>query len=105
MKPSGRHRELRKPFVGAVVITDVASEQQISSHTSELSVDGCFVVTATPWNPGASVRITILHAGAKVPAFGRVIYSRADGMGIVFTEIEPSEQAVLEGWMTDLRAK
>ena len=102
---SERHRALRKPFVGAIVVTDVAWERQMSSHTSTLSVHGCFVPTPTPLNPGVKVRITIVHAGAKVVAFGHVIYSRAKGMGIAFTEIEPSDQAVLERWMTDLRVK
>ena len=105
LKPDQRHRALRKPFVTAIVITDVASERQISSHTSDLSIHGCFVSTPTPCKPGVNVRITIVHAGAKVVAFGHVIYSRADGMGISFTKIEPSDQAVLEQWMTHLRAK
>lgn len=105
MKSAQRHRALRKPFVGAIVITDVASERQISSHTSDLSVHGCYVPTSTPLNPGAKVRITIVHAGAKVAAFGGVIYARAEGMGIAFTKIEPSDQAVLERWMGDLRVK
>jgi hypothetical protein len=104
VKPSRRHRELRKPFVTAIVITDAASERQISSHTSDLSIHGCFVPTPTPYDPGVNARITIVHAGAKVVAFGHVIHSRADGMGIAFTKIEPSDQAVLERWMTDLRA-
>jgi hypothetical protein len=105
VKPAQRHRALRKPFVAAIVITDVASERQMSSHTSDLSVHGCFVPTPTPLNPGVKVRITIVHAGAKVVAFGDVIYARAEGMGIAFTKIEPSDQAVLERWMTDLRVK
>jgi len=105
VKPAQRHRALRKPFVGAIVITDVASERQMSSHTSDLSVHGCFVPTPTPLNAGVKVRITIVHAGAKVMAFGDVIYARAEGMGIAFTKIEPSDQAVLERWMTDLRVK
>ena len=104
MKPE-RRRALRKPFVGAIVITDVASERQISSHTSTLSARGCFVPTPTPLNPGVKVRITIVHAGARVVCFGHVIYARARGMGIAFTKIEPSGQAVLERWMTDLRVK
>jgi PilZ domain len=96
-------RALRKPFVAAIVITDVTSERQISARTSDLSVRGCFVPTPTPLNPGVRVRVTIVYAGAKVGAFGRVVSAHADGMGVVFTKIEQADQAVLERWMSDLR--
>ena len=105
MKFARRPRELRKPFVAAIVITDVVSERQISAHTSDLSMHGCFVTTPTPSNPGAKVRVTIVHAGAKIVALGRVVSAHGEGMGIAFTSIEPGDQAILELWMSDLRVK
>ncbi len=103
MKSAQRPRVLRKPFVAAIVITDVLSERQISTHTSNLSVHGCFVLTPTPLKPGVKVQITIIHAGAKVVASGRVASARVDGMGIAFLKIEQHDQAVLERWISDLR--
>ncbi len=103
MKFTRRPRALRKPFVAPIVITDVVSERQTSTRTSNLSVHGCFVPTATPLNPGAKVRVTIVYAGAKVVASGQVISARRNGMSIVFTMIEQRDQAVLERWMSDLR--
>jgi hypothetical protein len=49
------------------------------------------------------VHITILHAGAKVVASGRVASARADGMGIAFTKIEQHDQTILERWISELR--
>jgi len=103
LKPVQRHRALRKPAVIAIVITDMASERQMSARTSDLGVRGCFAVTPTPLNPGTKVRITIGHAGAKVEVFGHVAYVRAEGMGIAFTKVEPDDQEVLDRWMNDLR--
>jgi hypothetical protein len=94
---------MRKPFVAAIVITDVNSDRQMSTRTSDLSVHGCFVPTQTPLNPGVRVRITLIHAGAKVMAYGRVVTARANGMGVAFTRIEQGDQAVLERWMSELR--
>jgi Tfp pilus assembly protein PilZ len=102
LKFARRPRELRKPFVATIVITDVVSERQISAHTSNLSLHGCFVPTPTPLNLGEKVQVTIVYAGAKVAASGRVASARADGMGIAFTKIEQHDQAVLEGWLSDL---
>ena len=87
------------------MIIDMASEQQMSARTCNLSVSGCFVSTPTPLNPGAKVRVAIVHAGAKIVALGHVVSTHADGMGITFDNIEPSDQAVLEQWMSDLRMK
>jgi hypothetical protein len=103
LKTTQRPRALRKPFVAAIVIADVISEQQISARTSNLSVRGCFVPTPTPMNRGAKVQITIVHAGAKVAASGRVVSLRAEGMGIAFIKIEERDQAVLERWISDTR--
>ena len=105
LKPARRNRALRKPFVAAIVITDMASERQMSARTSDLSVHGCFVTTPTPSNPGAKVRVTIVHAGAKIVALGHVVSAHTEGMGIAFTNIEPGDEAVLELWMSDLRVK
>ena len=102
MKFGPRPRALRKPFVAAIVITDVVSEQQMSTRTSDLSVHGCFVPTPTPLNPGVKVQITIVYGGAKVVALGHVVSARAGGMGIAFTKIEARDQAVIDGWLKDL---
>jgi hypothetical protein len=103
LKSAWRPRALRKPLVAVIVITDVVSERQMSTHTSDLSLNGCFVPTPTPLDPGVKVQITIVYAGAKVVASGRVVSVRPDGMGIAFTEIEQRDQVVLEQWINNLR--
>ena len=100
LKVVRRTRELRKPFVAAIVITDVVSERQISAHTSNLSVHGCFVPTSSPLNQGAKVQITIIYAGAKFAASGRVVAAGLDGMSIAFIRIEQDDQVVLDRWLS-----
>ena len=104
MKLTRRARALRKPFVAAIVITDLVSERQMSAHTSDLSLYGCFVPTPNPWNLEVKVRVTIVYAGTKVMASGRVVSIRAEGMSIGFNKLEERDQAALEQWMSDLRA-
>src|ERR1700676_972986 len=94
-----RPRALRQAFQATILITDVASEKQLSTRTSNLSVSGCFVSTPTPFNKGENIRIAIVHAGVKFKGFGRVIFANAEGMGVAFTRIEPQYQAVLDQWM------
>jgi hypothetical protein len=104
MKFAQRPRDLRKAFSASVVITDLVSEQTKLTRICNISVNGCFVPTSTPFNKGAKLRIVIVHAGAKVVALGRVAYARSEGIGIAFTKIEPEYRAVLDKWMSDLTA-
>jgi hypothetical protein len=101
LKFAQRPRELRKPFVAAIVITDVLSARQISADTSNLSMHGCFVPTSTPLNFGVKIRIAMVYAGARVVAIGRVVSARAEGMGIVFTKVEQRYQAILKRWIAE----
>jgi hypothetical protein len=103
LKPFERHRALRKPVVIAIVITDMASERQMSARTRDLGMQGCFAATPTPLNPRTKVRVTIVHAGAKIEVLGHVVYARAEGMGIAFTDVESDDQTVLDRWISDLR--
>jgi len=100
---SQRPRALRKPFVATIVITDVDSELQISTHTTDLSMHGCFVSTPTPLNLGLKVQITIVYAGSKVVASGRVetrtiVTGRTiEGKTVVETDLKLGETIVLDG--------
>ena len=48
----------------------------------------------------ARVRVRITHSGADFAAIGNVTANvTATGMGIVFTDIEPNDRAILERWL------
>jgi PilZ domain len=100
---SGHHRAQRFAFVAGIQITDVSTEKQLAAHTEDLSVFGCFVMTAASFPVGTKVRLRISHAGVNFIAQGKVAYSRSGGMGIAFTSIEPSSLSILDSWLAGLR--
>ena len=60
--------------------------------------------THKPFPTGSKVRIRIAHRSANFVALGRVSYTTSDGgMGIAFTQIELTNQLILERWVEDLR--
>ena len=60
--------------------------------------------THKPFPTGSKVRIRIAYRSANFVALGRVSYTTSDGgMGIAFTQIEPTNQLILEKWVEDLR--
>ena len=104
MDTQRHHRGARYPFVSAVEVTEAVSEKQIMARTRDLSVFGCFAETSKPFPQGTSVRLTIRHGTAKISARGRIAYARADeGMGIVFSGIEPDDQALLDQWLAEMK--
>jgi PilZ domain len=97
-------RAKRYAFVAAVELTQVESSGQMREKTSDLSLFGCHVITATPWPIGTKVRVRISHKGAAFAATGNVAHVQPGaGMGILFTRIGPAEQTVLDRWLADLR--
>ena len=86
-------------------MTDVQSERHLNARTTNLSLFGCYVYTPSPFPEGTKVSLRISHGGASVATFGKVVYSKPNsGMGIAFGKIEPSSQAILEKWISSLRA-
>ena len=101
-----RPRARRYLFVATVELTDTESEAKVQERTSDLSLFGCRVETHKPFPAGAKVRVRIAHKGANFVALGRVSYTTTDGgMGIAFTQIEPTSQLILERWVEELRER
>jgi len=97
-------RARRYLFVATVQLTDIVSEAKVQERTIDLSLFGCRVETHKPFPTGSKVRIRIAHRSANFMALGRVSYTTSDGgMGIAFTQIEPTNQLILEKWVEDLR--
>lgn len=44
-----------------------------------------------------------MSKGETFAALGKVAYANADDIGIVFTRIDPSDQMILESWISELR--
>ena len=99
-----RPRARRYLFTATIELIDTLSEAKVQERTSDLSLFGCRVETHKPFPPGTKVRVRIAHRSANFVALGRVSYTTSDGgMGIAFTEIEPTNQLVLEKWVEELR--
>lgn len=100
------NRARRYPVQAFVEVATVPTQSQLRERTTDLSLFGCHVKTATPFTPGTEVNIQIAHSGENFGARGRVAYAREGvGMGIVFTKIQTNDQHVLEDWITELGAK
>jgi hypothetical protein len=103
--PTKSDRAVRFPFAANIELTDVQSERVLNARTSNLGLFGCYVSTTDPFPMGTKVWIRINHGGATLATFGQVVYLNPKaGMGVLFTEVEASARAILEKWVSSLRA-
>jgi hypothetical protein len=91
-------------FAAIAEVIDLDSRGELVSILRDLSASGCFVKTTTPFASGTWVRIRITHSGADFAAIGNVTANvTATGMGIIFTQMEPNDRAILEKWLENAR--
>ncbi len=98
--PLERRGATRYNFGAIAEVIDMGESNELVSVTRNLSLSGCFVKTTTPFPRGTRVRVRITHSGADFTALGNVTANvTATGMGIVFTEIDENDRAILERWL------
>lgn len=95
-----RRAATRYNFGAIAEVIALDQSHELVSLTRDLSASGCFVETTTPFATGTRVRVRITHSGADFTALGDVTGNvTPTGMGIVFTQIEPNDRAILERWL------
>lgn len=100
-EPQTDHRRVpRIPFKATSVVTETDSSRMVVAETSELSRFGCFIQTAKPYPKGTRVHIEVAEAGTTFVASGTVAYLTDEGMGVVFSVMEPHHEAILAKWLS-----
>ncbi len=90
----------------AARVTELATHATVQAVCNDISVSGCFIVTANPNPTGTLLRINLEHDGSVFESAGRVAYSVwAEGMGIALdSPIPQAKLIILKGWIADAAA-
>lgn len=100
---SERRRAPCYPIIADAEVTEIASETKLSARTSDLSLGGCFLDMLNPSPEGTEIAVRISHADTTFTARGRVVFLFPNmGMGVMFTSVPASQQALLEKWLEEL---
>jgi hypothetical protein len=95
-----RRRNPRYSFNGNIEMREGTSEDKRTARVKELSLNGCYVDTETPYPMGASLAIKLFTETEFFEAQASVIYSQSDrGMGLMFRETKPYYLMVLRKWL------
>jgi hypothetical protein len=95
-----RRRSPRYPFVGSIEMREGTSEDKRTARVRELSMNGCYVDTESPYPTGTSLAIKLFTENEFFEAQASVIYFNAnEGMGLMFRETKPYYLMVLRRWL------
>ena len=93
-------RSPRIPFIASAEVTDIETQIPLVARTCDISQHGCYVDMINPLPLGTTVKVEIANDEGRFGATAGVVYSQLHlGMGLVFHEIEPENQPMLEKWL------
>lgn len=94
-----RRRVPRVPFKATSLVAETGSSRVVVAQTTELSRFGCFIQTIKPYPKDTRVLIEMVDGGDVFTASGVVAYVTGDGMGVVFSMVEPEKYEILANWL------
>ncbi|MBV9885412.1 MAG: PilZ domain-containing protein [Acidobacteria bacterium] len=103
MLKTERRKFPRYTFVAQIEIVDMEPPNiRLKARTHDLSRQGVYVDTASPFDVGAIVRVTIQKNDKKFVSAATVLYSIAgNGMGLQFLTVSHEHDATLQRWLKE----
>jgi PilZ domain len=93
-------RGLRFAFsAGAEIAPESSPTATVPARVTELSLQGCFLETSALFEMQRPVLVKIYESGEYFETKASVLYIRPLGVGLVFRDVEPHFQAVLQNWV------
>jgi PilZ domain len=93
----------RYPFSANVEAIDAEASIRMIGRLSDISRDGCYIDTISPFAINAAVALTITKDGQSFHTQANVVYSMTGmGMGLAFATSTPDQLLVLEAWLEEL---
>jgi hypothetical protein len=92
-------RGLRFQFSAEAEVRSEGSQQSVPARVTELSLRGCFLETSGSFADHERVRVKIFNADDCIETLADVIYTRANGVGILFADTTQHVRGVLQNWV------
>jgi hypothetical protein len=101
--PVEKRKSPRYSFSATVDAHDILADISIIGRLSDISRNGCYVDTISPFAMGAEIALKITAGSRSFVTDSKVVYSsNGMGMGLLFTTAEPEQIATLETWLREL---
>ena len=95
-----RRRTVRYPFDASAEVSDEQAHGTLAVRVSEISLNGCYLQTASPFPAGTSLFLKVFAEDSFFEARATVAYAHAGtGMGVAFRDLKPYFVNVLKKWL------
>jgi PilZ domain-containing protein len=99
-----RRSHPRYAFTAGVEIMAAEPGQRLNTRVRDLSQQGCYVDTDSPLPLGTVAQVRITKGAKSLEAQARVVYNQPrQGMGLMFTAVDPAHSATLDSWIAESR--
>ncbi|MGH9730099.1 MAG: PilZ domain-containing protein [Candidatus Acidiferrales bacterium] len=105
---SGMKRRMahRFPFVALAELVEIKTGDRMAAQTTQLSSTGCYTGALNPFAEDTAIHVRLSKDGKVFESAGRVLHVHAEfGMGIVFEDVAPDQQRVLDAWVASHSSK
>jgi hypothetical protein len=93
----------RYAFTAIAEAVESESHARISGRLSDIGEGGCYFEVMSPFAVGNIVTLRIFKDDYEFTTKAKVLYSTGGiGMGLAFTNIEPTQQRLLDRWLGEL---
>ncbi|HKV28639.1 MAG TPA: PilZ domain-containing protein [Candidatus Acidoferrales bacterium] len=90
----------RFPFVALAELVEIKTGERITAQTTQISSAGCYTGALNPFAEDTAIRVRLSKDGKVFESAGRVLHVHAEfGMGIIFEDVTPEQQRVLDAWV------
>jgi hypothetical protein len=101
--PAEKRKSPRYSFSATVEAHDILADMRIIGRLSDISRNGCYVDTISPFAMDAELALKITRGSQSFITDAKVVYSSIGmGMGLLFTTAEPEQLTTLEMWLREL---
>lgn len=96
-----RRQTPRFPFIASAEVVPEDNPSRLATRIGDISAADCYVDTINPLPGGTLVRVKIFTETHVFEAPATVVYSHTHlGMGLMFGEVPPNFQSVLQNWLS-----
>jgi hypothetical protein len=101
-----RRRTPRIALTATAVVVEPQSGARLDTHTTDVSLGGCYVDTMSPFPAGTEMQLRLTKEGKYFNAKAKVAYCQIGvGMGLLFTVAEPDQLSTLQKWFAEIRGE
>jgi len=101
-----RRKSVRYAISATAEVVDLRTRTRVAGRATDLGPNGCYVDSMSPFSVGSCVGVRLACEEHSFYGKADVIYAHPGmGMGLLFTDLAPDQNQILDEWILTLSGK